>query len=174
MESSLNAVSVQVDHLELGYKRTAAQDANSWFDKITGSFAEQVSDHIAKENKKAQQKGPRTKAPQQVVLLVTDGLNSQNCAACAGKDKVFPFRKADCDTIKATGAQLAVVYTKYHEMPTDWTYLNHAAHAVPLIEPALRQCASPGLFAMGNTPAEIDTAFKTIFDNLKIPTHLTK
>lgn len=170
LEADLAKVRFYLQGLEVGYNKTSTEDANSWFDRIASPFADDVKSQVDAALAQAKSKSAM---PKQVVLLVTDGLNSQNCAACSGRQYVFPFRTSDCELIKATGAELAVMYAKYREMPTDSTYLNHADHAVPLIEADLKECASPGLFAMGDSPAEIKSAFQTLFTKISANVRLT-
>jgi hypothetical protein len=160
--------------------------ANTFFDANVPSFANYLGDWRGKAA--SNQTGDRV--PTQVVLLVTDGLKSQNCAASSdptGKQAVYPFPPADCAKLKATGALVAVVYTEYVNSPLP-TYNGHAKHAVeesstyvytdptksPGIEKNLRACASPGLFAKGKEPDEIENAFKTVFENIKITPFLAR
>ncbi|MEJ1159638.1 TadE/TadG family type IV pilus assembly protein [Prosthecomicrobium sp. N25] len=159
--------------------------ANTFFDMVAPEFA----GNLAKWRDKAASKETAERVPTQVVLLVTDGLKSQNCASSAGsggREAVFPIRPADCAKLKATGAQVAVVYTEYINSPLP-TYKSHARHAVEEaqaypyadtskssgIEKNLRACATPGLFAKGKEPAEIDAAFKTVFENIRITPFLS-
>jgi Flp pilus assembly protein TadG len=166
MTADLAVASLQAGLLEVGFGTTAAQDANTSFEAITSKFVGHVDNHISKL-------GPKDR-PDQIVVLVSDGLKSQNCAACAGRQNVYPFKLEQCEMIKGTGAKLAVIYTEYLQMPLDATYQAHASHAVPLIEGALKSCATPGLFAKGNTPSEIDAAFDVIFDLVSQDLHISQ
>lgn len=159
--------------------------ANTFFDANVPAFA----DYLGDWRRKAASGQTGDSIPMQVVLLVTDGLKSQNCAAWGPtlEQAVYPFRPADCEKLKATGALVAVVYTEYINSPLP-SYEEHAQHAVeessgfkysdpeksPGIEKNLTACASPGLFAKGKEPAEIEKAFKTVFNNLKLTTFLSR
>lgn len=160
--------------------------ANTWFERIAPGYAGSVSSAIST----ARSAETDNRQPKSYVLIVTDGLHSQNCAANGpkGEENVYPFRKEYCDAIRQTGARVAVIYTEYLKSDSS-TYKKHAQHAVepdlqyqyeigsnksPGIEDNLRRCADPGLFAKGNDPDEIDKAFRTIFDNIKVQNHLTK
>lgn len=166
MTDDLPLARLTAGFLEVGYGRTAAQDADTSFEKITPKFVSRITDHISRLEPKDR--------PDQVVVLVSDGLKSQNCAACNGRQNVYPFKLQQCQMIKATGAKLAVIYTEYLQMPLDATYQAHASHAVPLIENDLKACATPGLYAKGNTPAEIDTAFNVIFNLVSQDLHISQ
>ncbi|WP_181707692.1 pilus assembly protein TadG-related protein [Chthonobacter rhizosphaerae] len=179
----------KIDGVELGLGAAPVPDnechdnyANTWFDQIVRPYAETVEDSIAT----AASSNADKKSPSQYIVLVTDGLQSQNCAASKSKQDVFPFRPADCDVLKATGAQIAVIYTEYL-VSNSSTYKDHAQHAVEKsknfiytdssksagVEENLRECASTDrLFAKGNDPDELEAAFRTIFENIKVTTFL--
>lgn len=165
--------------------------SNTFFDYVVPQFAADLRDWRGK----AASNKTDDLVPQQVVLLVTDGLKSQNCAASTssaspgepGKDAVYPFRPYDCSLLKSTGAYVAVIYTEYEAEPLS-TYIAHARHAVEAgqnygykddrkksgIERNLMDCASPGLFAKGSEPEEIREAFETVFENIKTTVHLSQ
>lgn len=166
MTDDLDLASVKTGLLEVGFGRTSAQDADTSFETITPKFVGHVTDHMSSLGAKDR--------PDQIVVLVSDGLKSQNCAACAGRQNVYPFKLDQCQLIKGTGAKLAVIYTEYLQMPLDATYQAHASHAVPLIESELKACATPGLYAKGNTPSEIDSAFGAIFDLVSQDLHISQ
>lgn len=157
--------------------------ANTFFDYVVPGYVDYLNDFRSK----AASGQTNHETPMQVVLLVTDGLKSQNCAASQSKDDVYPFRPADCEKIKATGAKLAIIYTEYSNTPIA-TYLSHAKHAVEEeqkynyadrtkssgVEKNLRECASDGFFLKGDQPAELDAAFKQMFENIKVAAYLRR
>jgi Flp pilus assembly protein TadG len=155
---------------------------NTFFDYIAPQYADWLNDY----RNSAMSPDADYRMPYQVVILVTDGLKSQNCAASRSKEEVYPFRPMDCNLIKATGARLAIIYTTYSVEPLS-TYLGHAKFAVeadqnyPYVGAGkssgvlenMKACASPGLFATGDNEAEIQAAFSQIFENIKVTTYLS-
>ena len=164
--SNLKQAAKRAELIEVGYGRTAAQDSDTSFDTITPKFVERLKSHRTTLDAK--------EPPEQVIILVSDGLKSQNCAACAGRQNVYPFKQEHCNLIKASGYKLAVIYTEYLQMPFDKTYQDHASHAVPLIENNMKACASPGLYAKGDTAKQIDEAFDHIFAVVSQDLHLSQ
>jgi Flp pilus assembly protein TadG len=157
--------------------------ANTFFDYVVPSYTTYLNDFRGK----AASGQTNHETPMQVVLLVTDGLKSQNCAASQSKDDVYPFRPADCAKIKATGAKLAIIYTEYSNTPIS-VYVGHARHAVEEaqnynykdrtkssgVEKNLRECASEGFFLKGDQPHELDAAFKQMFENIKVAAYIRR
>lgn len=104
-------------------------------------------------------------SPQKLVVLLTDGV--EGTWAPYLETRVFdPTR---CQALKDRGVTLAVVYAKYNYLnkDADATYQWAVKPFVDQIEPNLRACASPGLFAAGDTPAEIDAAFRSVWASFR-------
>lgn len=143
--------------VEIGYKMGAGF-ANTWFDKGVPDYRKFLKEMPA-SSKKA------TKSP--FVVLITDGLQSQYGGKLIDKT-IRPFDLGLCDAIKADGYQLAVVYTKYYPIPSNYWYNTNVAPIYDKIESNLRACASSSdLFAVGDTPGEIDAAFRKIFESAR-------
>jgi Flp pilus assembly protein TadG len=149
--------------VEIGHKM-GSSFANTWFDQGVPDFRKLLK-LLPLPGKKA------TKMP--YIVLVTDGLQSQY----GGKlidDTIRPFDLSLCNAMKNDGYQVAVVYTKYYPIPSNYWYVANVAPIYDQIESNLRSCASsPDLFAVGDTPGEIQAAFRKIFEAAKSRIRLT-
>jgi hypothetical protein len=110
---------------------------------------------------------PSTQGRKQYVILVTDGVRSE-VGETTASGLVRVFDQAECKRIKDTGATLAVIYTVYVPNPGNAIFQTHVDAILPYIEPNLKTCASSSsFFAKGDSPLEIETAFKDIFTAIK-------
>lgn len=115
-------------------------------------------------------------AESKVLFMVTDGVHITNVSAtssCRGgvrrwggwKSCSMPMPKSYCDDIKDMGVKIAILYTEYLDSPRSFRWRVLVQRFAGNIEPALRQCASPGLFYKvefgGNT---IEEAMDELFD----------
>ncbi len=69
--------------------------------------------------------GSSSATPLKLVLLLTDGVQSQREWVTSGakyQPKVAPLNPAWCDYIKKQSATMAVLYTEYLPITTDWGY----------------------------------------------------
>ncbi|QND45370.1 pilus assembly protein (plasmid) [Rhizobium lusitanum] len=69
--------------------------------------------------------GSSSASPLKLVLLLTDGVQSQREWVTTGaktQPKVAPLNPAWCDYIKKQSATMAVLYTEYLPITTDWGY----------------------------------------------------
>ncbi|MEO5865662.1 MAG: pilus assembly protein TadG-related protein, partial [Sphingomonas sp.] len=86
--------------------------------------------------------------PQAFMFVVTDGMRDENRAG--GKPEV-QFDTALCDTIKARGIRIAILYTEYlpgsiaNDSWSNSASQGDIANRLIQIEPALQTCASSGL-----------------------------
>lgn len=113
--------------------------------------------------------------PQSIMFLITDGMRDEN----AGGRKLGPMPTAMCDTIKARGIRIAVLYTEYlWESASDgWSISNVRTpflDAPEKISPPLQSCASPGLYYKVTTDSDVSAALAGLFQKAVQAAHLTK
>lgn len=131
--------------------------------------------------------GHAANAPQQIVLLLTDGVNDVgrafNSAISAtyaypaspsylsGNDAgklTSPFDPAACANLKARGVTVAVLYTPYTETPGDYWYGALVASNAPpaAVRAGLKACASrDSLFYEATDVNSITTGLATLFSD---------
>jgi Flp pilus assembly protein TadG len=109
--------------------------------------------------------GIRDPSRTELVILITDGLQSKNFGK---KEDTFPLDPALCDGLKSNGRQLGVIYTQYIPIPDSGAYQDFVAPIKDQIDGAVKACASEGLFASGASPEEIRKAFETLFIKAKL------
>jgi Flp pilus assembly protein TadG len=111
--------------------------------------------------------GVSGQSPQEVLFLVTDGVDDENAATCSqapdGTRCQQPFDTRWCTTIKSRGIRIAVVYTEYLPLPTNAWYSEWIAPFQNQIGPNMQSCASPGLFFEVTTDGDITTALQSLF-----------
>jgi hypothetical protein len=61
-------------------------------------------------------------APQKLLLLVTDGVQSERDWVHHAQSKTSPLNPKWCTDLKKAGVVVAVLYTEYLPMPWDWGY----------------------------------------------------
>ena len=119
--------------------------------------------------------------PQEVVFLVTDGVEDKIAASCPNATFASnsrcqqPLDTTMCTTIKNRGIKIAILYTEYLQLKTpnvpvtDNWYLTWVD---PYDEPSsssgtiarnLQACASPGFFSDVQTGGDISTALTNLF-----------
>lgn len=122
--------------------------------------------------------------PQEVVFLVTDGVEDKLIAKSASCDPNAtyplpaagsqvrcqqPLDNAICTTIKNRGIRIAILYTEYLQLPSDSWYtsrisqFNNPSSSTGAIAQKLQACASPGLYAGVQTGGDISTALTNLF-----------
>ena len=110
----------------------------------------------------------------QFIVLVTDGVRSTPAMNFAS-GQLHEFYAEYCDTLKATGAQVGVLYTQYLEDSGEPFFELDVRQFYPKIAPALEACASkPSLFVQADTPDDIIKGFKTLFDQAKNELYLSR
>jgi Flp pilus assembly protein TadG len=83
-----------------------------------------------------------------------------------------------CTTIKNRGIVIAILYIPYGQIvnPDSSFASNEDGYAnanIPNIPPALQTCASPNFFYTASTPADIDNALQTMFEQAVKSAHVT-
>jgi Flp pilus assembly protein TadG len=116
--------------------------------------------------------GSSTSTPQQVLFLVSDGVDDNNSGTCNqpldGTRCQQPFSTTWCTTMKNKGILVAVLYTAYLPLPASgvgsnsW-YNEWVAPFQSQIGPNMQSCASPGLYFQVTTDGDIAAAMQTLF-----------
>jgi Flp pilus assembly protein TadG len=121
--------------------------------------------------------------PQEVVFLVTDGVEDKISSSCpnatfAGNSRCQqPLDTTMCTTIKNRGVKIAILYTEYLQLInlgpsqniTDSWYMSWVnpydgpTSATGQIAKNLQACASPGFFSDVTTGGDISTALTNLF-----------
>lgn len=122
--------------------------------------------------------------PQEVVFLVTDGVEDKISSTCPNgsyasyKRCQQPLDTAMCTTIKNRGIKIAVLYTEYLQLiasvdtgiqKTDSWYMswidkyNEPTSSTGTIAQNLQACASPGFYSHVQTGGDISTALTDLF-----------
>jgi Flp pilus assembly protein TadG len=121
--------------------------------------------------------------PQEVVFLVTDGVEDKIVSSCpnatfAGNSRCQqPLDTAMCTTIKNRGIKIAILYTEYLQLInlgpsqniTDSWYMSWVnpydgpTSSTGQIAQNLQACASPGFFSDVQTGGDISTALTNLF-----------
>jgi Flp pilus assembly protein TadG len=138
--------------------------------------------------------------PQQVVFLVTDGVEDKVVSSTSACSQVTlsmpssgyrcqqPFDTTWCTTVKNRGIRIAVLYTEYLQLPTNGWYMTYdgvtGGGIAPFNSPTastgqiatnLQACASPGLFydvaSGGDITAALNTLFKLVVATAAHLTH---
>jgi Flp pilus assembly protein TadG len=106
-------------------------------------------------------------SPQEVLFLVTDGVEDKVDASCSepksGTRCQQPFDTTWCTTIKNRGIFIAVLYTEYLPLPTNSWYNSWIAPFQNNIGPNIQSCATPGLFFQITTDGDITAAMAALF-----------
>ena len=110
--------------------------------------------------------------PQQILFVVTDGMRDETRAN--GRPEVG-FEASWCSAIKARGIRIAILYTEYLQSSMDGDGWSQSA-VVPYlyqVEPALTDCASPGLMYKVTTDDDISAALNKLFMASITNAHIT-
>ena len=119
--------------------------------------------------------------PQEVVFLVTDGVEDKISAICPNASLASnsrcqqPLDTTMCTTIKNRGIKIAILYTEYLQLKTPNVPVTNSWYMSwidPYDEPTsstgtiaqnLQSCASPGFYASVQTGGDISTALTNLF-----------
>ena len=115
--------------------------------------------------------GMTASTPQEVLFMVTDGLqDSYNCSY-SGCRQLSPIDTTTCTALKARGVRIAVLYTTYLVLPQgqdSWFDTN----VRPLLTPTdtdangMSACASPGLYFAVSPSQGISDAMTALFQKV--------
>lgn len=99
--------------------------------------------------------------PQEIMFVITDGMRDENRP---GNRPEVAFDTTWCDTVKNRGIRIAILYTEYlpASLSDSWSKTNVAPYLYK-VEPALKSCASDGLFYKVTTDDDISAALNKLF-----------
>lgn len=126
-----------------------------------------------------------TDTPQEVVFLVTDGVDDKLIPKTGGScdtNATYPLPTANsttlrcqqpldttvCDTIKKRNIRIAILYTEYLQLSDGWytsriSQFNNPSSSTGTIAQRLKSCASPGLYANVQNGGDISAALTDLF-----------
>ena len=128
--------------------------------------------------------GPTNTLP--YVFLITDGVNnSQTYSATTGfqgGSNPALFSTTYCTTLKNLGVTIAILYIPYQPLPATKPYTASWATSedtqvngvIPSDPGNLQSCASPNFFYTANTPADINNALNTMFQQAASTAHVSQ
>ncbi|WP_374944386.1 pilus assembly protein TadG-related protein [Sphingomonas sp.] len=129
-----------------------------------------TSDAFTRINAIMPNPGNGTKAagdpPQKILFVITDGMRDESRP---GSKPEVAIDTALCQTVKSRGIRIAILYTEYLTDAVtgdDWSIQasrGNILNRIPLIEPALTSCASPGLMYKVTTDGDISAALNKLF-----------
>ncbi len=123
--------------------------------------------------------------PQEVLFLVTDGVEDDLAASCSEPETSgrcqAPINPALCTTIKNRGIRIAILYTDYYQVTSNTWYedwiapFNPAPPAQSQIATNLQACASPGLYYDAGVDAtNLGGDLQALFNTVVQTAHLTQ
>ena len=131
--------------------------------------------------------GSATSTPQEVLFIVTDGVEDKIDSTCTQKTVGAsggtrcqqPFDTTWCTTVKNRGILIAVLYTEYLPLPASGTgsnswYNSYVAPYQSQIGPNLQNCASSNLFFSVTTDGDITAAMQALFQQAVTTARLTQ
>jgi Flp pilus assembly protein TadG len=122
--------------------------------------------------------GSSSSTPQEVLFLVSDGVDDKVSATCSqtlsGNRCQQPFDTTWCTTVKSRGIRVAVLYTEYLPLPTNAWYVSWISPWQPTIATNLQSCASSGLYFKITTDGDITTAMQALFEQAVATARLTQ
>jgi Flp pilus assembly protein TadG len=122
--------------------------------------------------------GSSSSTPQEVLFLVTDGVDDKVSASCSetlsGNRCQQPFDTTWCTTVKNRSIRIAVLYTEYLPLPTNAWYNTWISPWQPTIATNLQNCASTGLYFAITTDGDITTAMQALFRQAVATARLTQ
>jgi hypothetical protein len=114
------------------------------------------------------------------VFLITDG--SQNYQTqwggnWSGSNSATTVSTSWCTPLKNRGITIAILYIPYEPIVNPTTFANsediYANNNIPNIPAALQACASPNFYYTATTPADINNALITMFEQAVSTAHIT-
>jgi hypothetical protein len=112
--------------------------------------------------------------PQAVLFIVTDGVEDESLN---GNRLIQAVNQGNgtnyCNSIKAMGVKIAILYTTYLPLPNNGFYVSNVAPFQPQIGPQLQACATGGLFIQAQVGEDLGTALGQLFQAATQFGHLT-
>jgi Flp pilus assembly protein TadG len=112
--------------------------------------------------------------PQEILFLVTDGMEDELYNGTRYYQPINnPVRQQNwCDTIKARGIKIAALYTTYLPLQDPWSVSNVMPFQ-PNLGPAVKACATSGLYFEVSPGSSIAAALSALFQLAVQSAHLT-
>ena len=113
-------------------------------------------------------------APQEVLFIVTDGVED---TVAGNAITIAPFDAtslAACAALQNNGVKIAILYTTYYPTPGFWLYDNYVAGFQSSIASNLQSCASPGLFMTAGLDDNISNDLLQLFQIVIQSSRLTQ
>ena len=85
-----------------------------------------------------------------------------------------PLNTTTCDTLKARGIKIAVLYTTYLAITNNSWYTTYIAPWRDSISGIMKSCASPGYYYEVDSSGSIGAALTALFQQAIASAHLTK
>lgn len=103
-------------------------------------------------------------SPQEVLFFVTDGVEDENSGGIRLIQQINAGTAHNyCADIKSRGVKIAILYTEYLPVPVNSFYVGNVEPFQTQIGPALKDCASSGLFYDAEIGADLGKALSTLF-----------
>jgi Flp pilus assembly protein TadG len=122
--------------------------------------------------------GTSGSTPQEVLFLVSDGVEDDNTGTCSqtldGTRCQAPFDTTWCTTVKNRGIRIAVLYTTYLPLPTNAWYNTWISPFQSQIATNMQSCASSGLYFSITTDGDISAAMQALFEQAVSTARLTQ
>jgi Flp pilus assembly protein TadG len=122
--------------------------------------------------------GTSTSTPQEVLFLVSDGVEDDNTGTCSqtldGTRCQAPFDTTWCTTVQNRGIRIAVLYTAYLPLPTNAWYNTWISPWQSQIATNMQNCASSGLYFSITTDGDISAAMQALFEQAVSTARLTQ
>jgi hypothetical protein len=118
-------------------------------------------------------------SPQKWLFFVSDGVADYYYPATCTKTTVSggrcqePLTTAICDTIKARGVKIAVLYTSYLAITNNSWYTTYIAPWRSSIGTKMQSCATSGYYYEVSSDANISDALNSLFQKAIAAAHLT-
>ncbi|MBW7971793.1 TadE/TadG family type IV pilus assembly protein [Bradyrhizobium sp. BR 10289] len=118
-------------------------------------------------------------SPQKWLFFVSDGVadyyypSSCSQTVISGGRCQEPLTTAICDTIKARGVKIAVLYTTYLAITNNSWYNTYIAPWRSSIGTKMQSCATPGYYYEVSSDASISDALNALFQKAIAASHLT-
>ncbi len=157
--SDFDRIKAAIAPLEIGENLPRLNEPNQPGDTVPSHIMELLAHELGSQGNGS------AASPKKLIVLVTDGTRSSRSPYLVTNT----WDPDVCRELKTAGIEVAVVYTVYDYVnkDTDVSYLSAVAPIADQIESNLRACASPGLFASGDSPDEIHDAFQRVWANYK-------
>ena len=149
-------------------------DGNGDMDTYLDTDLGQMNTTMPAARQRHQQRGDK---PQEVLFIVTDGLNDMTPTRTYSP---MDWSSTNCAAIKARGIRIAVLYTTYEPLNESWYLTSGGAGAGGLLGAAVglpagtpvgsdpmalaaQQCATSGLYYQVSTDGDISAALQALF-----------